>query len=290
MKIIGTGLSGLIGSRIKELLSSEFEFADLSQDTGFDITNHAAVNEKITQSPAPWVWHLAAYTDVQAAENEKSLQQQSLAWKINVEATANIVRTCKKTSKKILFLSTDYVFDGKNKEGYSEEDLPNPQGFYAQTKYEGERLVASLKDQALIIRSANPYRGNPTGKRDFVHKMLDRLTNHQEITAPDDQIFMPTLVDDLALAIQVLIVENASGMFHVAGKSVLSPYQAAQEIAEVFNLSTDLIKPTNFEKFGQGRAPFPQFARLKIDKIEKLKINLHDFKSGLRLVKEQEQM
>jgi len=289
-EIIATGFSGLIGSRLRELLSTEFEITDLSKETGIDITDYDAVKAKLQSSKAQWVWHLAAYTDVQAAEKEQKLGRESLAWKINVEATVNLVNLCRELGKRLLYLSTDYVFAGDEKEPYSEEDQPSPQGWYAQTKYEGEKAVSELGKYSLIIRTANPYRANPLGKRDFVHKMLDRLRAGQVITAPADQLFMPTWVDDLAMALKVLIENNSFGIYHVAGKSVLSPLVAAQTIAQVFGLDASLVQAIKFTEFMKNRAPFPRYAVLKTAKIGQLGVGLHTFEEGLRCIKEQEKM
>lgn len=100
MNILGTGLSGLVGSRIVELLAAQHTFEDLSLETGVDITDYRSVNSRIESSKAGWVFHFAAYTDVQGAEKEKSLGKESPAWKINVLATENIAQACKKTGKK----------------------------------------------------------------------------------------------------------------------------------------------------------------------------------------------
>src|SRR3990172_3326247 len=91
MKILGTGLSGLIGSRIVELLSPQgYQFEDLSKETGVDITDHRIISQRLERSDAPWVFHLAAVTDVQGAENERLLGQSGPAWRVNVAATENI--------------------------------------------------------------------------------------------------------------------------------------------------------------------------------------------------------
>ncbi len=287
MNILGTGLSGLIGSRVTALLSPGFSFEDLSHKTGVDITQYDQVNEKIEASDAPWVFHFAAYTDVQGAEKEKELGKESAAWKVNVDATANIAEICKKTGKHLLYLSTDYVFDGQKKE-YSESDTPNPQGWYTMTKYEGEKIVAGLGPLGLIVRISNPYRANPVGKRDWVHKMMDRLSTGQPISGPEDQLFVPTFVDDLAGVIRTLVEKNHSGIVHAGGGSALSPYQAAQKIAALYGYDMSLVTPNTFAKFSEGRAPYPQYAVLKNDTLTAWGISMRTFDDGLAEVKRQE--
>lgn len=279
MNILGTGLSGLVGSRVVELLSKNYSFEDLSLETGVDITKSDDVKARIEASPAAWIFHFAAYTNVQEAEKEKET-----AWKINVEATENIVTVAKSTGKKVVYVDTDYAFDGKN-QSYSEEDIPNPLGWYAKTKYEGAKRVLALGENALVIRIANPYRANPVGKKDFVHKMLERLNQGQTLVGPTDQLFVPTFVDDIAGALQTLLTQNAYGLFHVVGSAALSPYDAALLVAKTWGFAETLVQKTTFGEFFKNRAPIPQYAALKNDKIKALGVVMHSFEDGLQEVK-----
>ena len=287
MNILGTGLSGLVGSRVVELLSPTYAFTNLSLETGIDITDHAAVVSAIAASDAPWVFHMAAYTNVQGAEQEKDLGQESMAWKVNVKATENIVEAARLYHKKMLYVDTDYAFDGAKRE-YIETDIPSPLGWYATTKSEGAKRVAALGSDGLVIRIANPYRANPVGKTDFVHKMLERLRVKAGISAPSDQLFVPTFIDDIALALGALLENNASGIYHVVGSTALSPYEAAVAIAEEFDCDQAQITKTSFSEYFANRAPTPQYAALKNDKIQALGVVMHTFKEGLKLVHSQE--
>ncbi|MGH7246392.1 MAG: SDR family oxidoreductase, partial [Candidatus Levyibacteriota bacterium] len=142
--IIGTGISGLVGSRITELLSADFSFEEISRSTGIDITDNRSVLQKISSSNSPFVLHLAAKADVDGCELDKPLGVNGDAWKINVIGTKNIADACLQTGKKLLYISTDFVFDGEKADGYTEEDMPNPINWYAETKYEGEKIVSAL--------------------------------------------------------------------------------------------------------------------------------------------------
>lgn len=285
MNILGTGLSGLVGSRIVELLSPRHTFEDLSLETGIDITDYHVVNSRVEASKAAWVFHFAAYTDVQGAEKEKSKGHDSLAWKINVMATENIVAACKKTGKKIVYVDTDYAFDGKKKEQYTEEDTPHPLGWYATTKYEGAKRVLALGNQSLVIRIANPYRADPIGKKDFVHKMLERLQSKSPIVGATDQVFTPTYIDDIAGALDALIRADTHGLYHVVGSTALSPYEAGKLIAVVWRLPESLVQETTFAQFFSGRAAIPQYADLSNAKIQKLGVRMRTFEEGLREIK-----
>jgi dTDP-4-dehydrorhamnose reductase len=285
--ILGTGLSGLVGSRIVELLKKEYSFENLSIETGVDITNQALVEKRIAESSAPWVFHFAAYTDVQAAEKEKDKGTESISWKVNVEATKNIASICQAMGKHVLYLSTDYVFDG-TASSYDEDAIPNPQGWYAKTKYEGEKIIKNLSSLGLVVRIANPYRANPTGKKDFVHKVLERLQQGLPISAPGDQQMTATFIDDLALAVQKLIGINASGIYNVPGKNSFSPYDGAITIASQYGLDTTNVSKTSFEAYFAGRAPIPQNGILIHDKIESLGVLLHTLEEGVIRMKQME--
>lgn len=284
MNVLGTGLSGLVGSRVMTQTADTFSFTNLSLETGIDITNKNEVIKIFSSSDAPWVFHFAARTDVDGVQSEVSLGTNSPTWIVNVEATRTIIEVCKKTRKHLLYISTDYVFDG-NKDSYVEEDVPNPQGWYAKTKYEGEKLVTSLGDYGLIIRIANPYGAFEFSKKDFVHRIIERLAGGQTVISPTDQIFIPTDIDDIALAIQTLVVANASGIYHVVGDTALSPYEAAKQIAVAFDYSETLVHPTTYARYFKGRAPRPFHAKLINGKIRSIGIRMSTFRQGLAKVK-----
>ena len=287
MDIIGTGLSGLVGSRITKLLSSRFTFTDLSRETGVDLLDFPEVKKRIIASSAPWVFHFAAFTDVQGAEAEKDKGKESVSWKVNVLATENIVSLCKETGKRLLYISTDYVFDGI-KDTYDEDDAPNPISWYGQTKYEGEKLVHTLGKQSLIVRIANPYRSNPVGKMDFVHKMRERLDAGLGIQAPSDQIFCPTFIDDLASSLETLVSADAFGIYHVVSLGGITPYEAAKAIALEFGFKDASLTPVSYEEYFSGKAHPPKQALLKHAKIDSSGVRLHSFEQGLHEVKQQE--
>jgi dTDP-4-dehydrorhamnose reductase len=283
MKILGTGLSGLVGTRCTELLRVDFEFTNLSLETGIDITNEIALTQAFTASDAPWVLHMAAFTDVDKAEMDKSNGQSGVAWKINVLATQNLVNLCRKFNKHLLYISTDYVFDG-SLSSYDEDDSPNPMGWYGVTKYEGEKKVSTLNNLGLIIRIANPYRDAWEGKSDFVHKIADRLKSGQKVNSPSDQLFVPTHIDDIAAAIKYLIKSQANGIYHVVGSEALSPYSAASIIAQSYGYNQTLINKTTFKDFFANRAPRPFQAHLINAKITNCGIHMKSFSEGMQKI------
>lgn len=274
-----------MGTRIVEILSPEFEFEDLSFDTGIDITDRDAVFSRIKTSPAGYILHMAAKTDVDGCEKDKPMGVLGPAWKINVGGTQNIADAAQKFKKRVIYISTDFIFDGQ-KDSYQETDQPHPISWYGMTKLVGEKKVLSDPDN-IVIRISYPYRAKCPRKKDFVHNIYQKLLHKEILTAITDQIFTPTFIDDIADAIRILINKNASGIFQVNGSSSLTPYAAVLEIARVFGGRTDLIKTVTTTQFYKDRAPRPLKMRMNNDKIVKFGVKMHTFSEGLLLIKQQ---
>lgn len=285
MKILGTGLTGLVGSRITELLKDKYQFENISRSVGVDIENKKDVLNKIRDSDAQVVLHLAGKADVDGCEKDKILGRDGEAWKINVDGTRNVAEACQATNKKLIYISTDFVFDG-TKDIYLEDDIPNPVNWYAQTKYEGEKIIQDLKTPWMIIRIAYPYRANFV-KLDFLRAILNRLKKGETVAAITDHIFTPTFLDDVALALGTLIERNSQGIFHVVGSQTLTPYEAANLIAEEFGLDKSKISKTTRAEFFNNRAQRPFQLALKNDRINKLGVRMRTFEEGLREIKRQ---
>lgn len=290
MKILGTGLDGLVGSRIVELLSDKHEFENLSISTGVDITDRNTVLEKIKDSDAQIVLHLAAKTNVDDCELDKPLGEKGDAWRINVFGTQNVADGCFHGNKRLAYISTDFVFDGTNPPlgGYSEEDTPNPINWYAKTKHEGEKIVQNLSCPWLIVRIAYPYRA-VFERLDFFRAILNRLQAGESVLAVTDHIFIPTYIDDIASALDTLINSNSQGIFHVVGSQSLTPLDAANLIADEFNLDKSKINKTTRSEFFKDRAIRPFQLALNNDKITKLGVRMRTFEEGLREVRRQQE-
>jgi len=285
MKILGTGLQGLIGSRIVELLSSSYTFENISRTTGVDITNTDQIKKAIEQSDADIVLHLAAKADVDGCEKDKHLREAGEAWQINVEGTKNVAKACEQFGKKMICISTDFVFDGE-KEQYTEEDIPNPINWYAQTKYEGEKIVQSLTSPWVISRLAYPYR-SAFSKNDFVRAIKEKLGKGEQVSMVTDHIMTPTFVDDIVYALASLIEKNTEGIYHMVGSQFISPFEAAIRIADTFGYDKNLIHPTTRAVFFANRAPRPFRLALKNDKIAALGVHMSSFDEGLQKLKKQ---
>lgn len=288
VSIIGTGLSGLVGSRLVELLSPQYSFEDISRKTGTDITDTEGLLSRLKKSDASTVLHLAAYTNVDEAEKQKELGETSDAWKINVVGTKNVIDACAQTGKKLIYISTDMVFDGNQELGekYSEEDTPYPQNFYATTKYEAEKLVQQAKIPSLILRIAYPYRAQ-FEKKEYVRIFKWLLEEGREIKAVDDHYFTPTFIDDLSLVLDAVIKNNTTGILHATGEEYVSPYMVALAVAEKFNLNSHLISPTTREEYFKEKAIRGFNLSLKSAKMNTLGVQMHSFSKGLEIVKQQ---
>lgn len=287
-KIIGTGLSGLVGSRIVELLGLSYDFEDISRKTGTDITDGASVLSRLQNSEAEYVIHMAAYTNVDGAEAEKDLKEQSESWKINVLGTENVVRAAETTGKRIIYISTDFVFDGEDtpKGGYTEEATPHPINWYATTKYEAELRVKEAKTSWIIVRIAYPYRAQ-FEKNDFMRAMKKRLEEGLPIQAITDHLYSPTFIDDIAYSLDALIKNTVEGIYHVTGSQALSPYDAALVIAKEFGLNSDLIDRTTRSEYFSGKAKRPFDLSINNAKIKSLGVSLKGFEEGLQEIKKQ---
>ena len=286
-QIIGLGANGLVGTRIVQLLSDRYEIIPLSRSTGVDITDKKTLGILNNYKDAKIVLHLAGKTDVDGCEEDKTLSAEGETWKINVVGTQNIAGFGKDLDKKIIYISTDFVFDGEKRTGefYTEEDQPNPKSWYGITKYEGEKIVN--KDKNLILRIADPYRAKYESKSDFMRIIKGRLEKGEEIKAVVDHIFCPTFIDDIADALHALIKNDAVGIYHAVGGEALTPYDAAIKISQTFNLNPGLISKVTRNEFFANRAPRPFNSELRNDRIERLGVRMKGFSEGLLSIKSQ---
>lgn len=283
MKILGTGLSGLVGSRIVELLQDKYEFDSSTEDIG----DKELIQDRIINSDAPLVLHLAAKADVDGCEKDKELGEDGDAWKINVVGTENIAQACSQTNKKLIYISTDFIFDGQKESGYEEEDTPNPVNWYGKTKYEGESVVQKNGLNFIIARIAYPYRASYPLKKDFVRGLIEKLKTGEPLSMVTDHVMTPTFVDDIANALNTLIQKDERGIFHVVGSQQVSPYSAALLISDIFGFDKSRIGKITLEEFFKGRAKRGFNLYLKNDRIKRLGINMRTLEEGLREIKNQ---
>lgn len=285
MKIFTIGGSGLVGTRIEDLLKNSYQIDDLSLTNGVDITNLSSLDVIKDDREHDIVLHLAAKADVDGCESDKPLGEEGAAYKINVGGVQNVIHACQASNKKLLYISTDFVFDGKKEMPYkyTEEDTPDPINWYAMTKYKGEEEVRNSGIPYAILRIAYPYREDTfPPKKDFVHAMMNRFEENKPIAAITDHVMTPTYLNDIAFAIDAIITHDATGIYHVVGSQSLSPYDAAILLADRFGYDKSLINKTTREEFFKGKAPRPFNLSLANDKIKKLEVIMKTFEEGLK--------
>lgn len=247
-KIIGTGLSGLVGSRVVEL-NPDFKFVDASLESGINILNKKQLEQFFKDNPeASTIIHFAAFTDTNAAWNQKG-DKNGLCYQLNVDGTQNIVDLCKKYNKYLIHISTDFVFDGTKNTEYTEEDSPHPLDWYGETKYLAEKLILDSHHPASIVRIAFPYRSSSSTKVDLVRKIINKLQNNESVTLFTDQRTTPTFIDDIGLGLRFFVDKKPKGIYHLVGPTSQSPYDMAKKIAQVFDLNADLIKTSSLEDY-----------------------------------------
>lgn len=287
MKIIATGLDGLVGSRLVELLSSKHDFTNLSLSTGVNITNLDQVITACQNSKAPVMIHLAAFTDTKKAFAETG-NKNGLAYKINVLGTKNIITACQQFNKRLIYISTDYVFDGRQSTPYTEEDQPNPIEWYGQTKFLGEQAVQKSNLTAIIARIAFPYRAHYSAKPDLLAKIIKGLNEKNLSPQFSDTKITPTFIDNIAYALDDLITNKETGIWHLVGSSNLSNYEFSRTVAEVFGFDQNLVKAGSLEDYLAQNNDIPYHKQLSLSNkkiTDKFGNVMSTLKEGLEKVK-----
>jgi len=291
-KIIGTGLSGLVGSRIVELLKKDFEFIDFSLDSGVDILNKSHLYQAFEKhKDAIAVLHLAAFTDTNAAW-EQNGNHSGLCYQLNVQGTQNILDLAQKYNQYLIAFSTDFVFSGTKIDPYLETDKPDPIEWYGETKYLAEQVILdSGYSNYNISRITYPYRANFSNKPDIIRKVLSKLQNKEKVILFSDQICTYTFIDDIANAISYFLKNKNTGIFHLVGSSSHSPYQMALEVTEVFGLDKELIFPSSLEEYIESQPttsrPWQKTLITSNKKVTDLGIKFQTLTEGLEEIKKQ---
>ncbi|MFC1620747.1 SDR family oxidoreductase [Candidatus Omnitrophota bacterium] len=289
MRLLLIGASGVLGSRLyKDAINKKWTvlgtYCSHAHEglSYLDLRDRESI-EKIFKLSAPEAIVLAGgITNVDLCELRPGLAED-----VNVKGTAYLVSKAKEKGTKLVFLSTDYVFDGKSGP-YMEEDKPCPVNVYGRTKLEGERIVESRLKDYLIVRTAQLY-GMDHNARNFAIKIIQRMRNNQEVYAADDFYCTPTYVTDLSDAVIKLLEDGKKGIFNVAGTDFIDRYEYVEKIADIFGLKKSLIKKTKLKDLSL-KAVRPQRAGLKVDKaVKELDIRLSNCKHGLELLRKEAQ-
>jgi dTDP-4-dehydrorhamnose reductase len=253
LKLLITGASGLYGSKLAQMALSrgmEVYSSDIQELTVYgkfvkmDVSNRAMVKEVFEKIKPDAVVHAATLTDVDKCE-----MNQSLAWKINVEGTENIVQSAQDAGSHLIYISTDYVFSGK-KGNYTENDKPDPINYYGITKLKAEQLVRDLLPNYFIARPSVIYGSTPAaGKVNFALWVIDQLRKPEKIRIVTDQWNTPTLNSNLAEMTLEVVERKLTGTFHLCGATRVSRFEFARQIADAFGLDTKYIEPVEASIF-----------------------------------------
>lgn len=262
MKVLVTGANGQLGYDVIKRLNMQ-NIECLGVDIGdFDITDKNQADRAVSEYVPDVIVHCAAYTAVDRAEDERDL-----CYKINVTGTQNIAEACKSIDAKMVYISTDYVFDGEGEKPFEVTDKPNPVNHYGQTKYEGELAVQSTLEKYFIVRISWVFGVNGNN---FVKTMLRLGKEREEISVVADQIGSPTYTYDLAKLLVEMIKTDRYGIYHATNEGYCSWYEFACEIFGQAGINTKVI-PIWTEEY-PTKAKRPKNSRLS-------KKSLHEFET-----------
>lgn len=257
MRILVTGVKGQLGHDVMNELAKRGHTGIGVDVEEMDITDVKKVNEVIRASEVEAVIHCAAYTAVDAAED-----QVELCRKINAEGTENIAKVCKELDIKMMYISTDYVFDGEGTRPWEPDDERHPLNVYGLTKYEGELAVEKYLDKFFTIRIAWVFGVN--GKN-FIKTMLKLSETHDELNVVDDQIGSPTYTYDLAVLLVDMIETEKYGRYHATNEGLCSWYEFACEIFRQAGRDVK-VNPVSSDEF-PTKAKRPHNSRMDKSKL-----------------------
>ena len=264
-----TGANGLVGSVFARDFASSYDITnlDLSGTPSVDITNAKQIDEIFAKSSAQTVVHMAAFTDVTSAW-QQSGDKNGIAYRVNVSGTENIVAACQAHGKKLIHISTAYVFSGDSKRSYTENDATGPVEWYGQTKAWAEEAIQRSTADWTILRIDNPFRKDTFPKADVVHRILAKLADGSLPPQFADAFFGPTVIEDLAKVIDWVIRTNAKGVYHATANEAWTPFSFAQAVATRAGIDPETVKPGLLTEYLEraGR-PYPRNTALDCSKL-----------------------
>jgi dTDP-4-dehydrorhamnose reductase len=230
MRALITGGGGQLASDLQELLGDDarsYSHAEL------DIADSAALDRAFAETQPDVVFNCAAFHNVDVCETEPDS-----AWAVNVRA----VRDLAGRGAKLIYLSTNYVFDGRREEPYGEDDLPNPRSIYALTKLAGEHAALAYGDNALVVRGAGLYgeHGSASKGGNFVQRMLTRAREQGQLKMVADQRLQPTFTADLAGALLEAVEKDAGGVVHLTAGGACSWFEFTEAIMQIAGIDVPI--------------------------------------------------
>jgi dTDP-4-dehydrorhamnose reductase len=265
MKVLVTGANGLLGQHlIAKLIEDKYNVVAIGRGPArlpfartdykyydVDIAAELAVHRVFSDELPEVVIHAAAMTQVDDCE-----LNQELCERINVQGTSHVIINAEQFARKLIYVSTDFVFDGE-KGDYAEEDDMGPVNWYGFTKMQAESIVETCDMPWAIVRTCLVYGNVLTGTRtNIINWVKENLKAGKPIKVVSDQVRTPTYVKDLVNGIMLILKQNGEGTFHIAGKDVLTPYDMALKTAAYYKLDTSLMTKVDASSFSQpGRRP-----------------------------------
>ena len=249
LKVLVTGSAGLVGRQVvKDLSNSHQVFScyneskpEYGDSVKMDLKNREMISSILTEKKPDIVIHLGAMTGVDLCEKEKTSASE-----INTKATEIIAKECSKLNSFLVYVSTDYVFDG-NLGMYKEDDVTNPLGFYGKSKLEGEKVVQNFSANWCIARTSTPFGLHPT-KKSFPMWVIENLQKQKQIDVLIDQFTSPTYIPNLSRMLIEISERRVTGIIHTAGASKISRYQMASMVSDKLNLDSTLLKQISINK------------------------------------------
>ncbi len=257
MKVLVTGVKGQLGyDVVNELKKRNIEAVGVDIDE-MDITDASSVAKVIKEASPDAVIHCAAYTAVDAAEDNVDICS-----KVNKDGTQNIANVCKELDIKMIYISTDYVFDGEGTRPWEPDDKPDPLNVYGLTKYEGEVAVTSTLSKYFIVRIAWVFGVN--GKN-FIKTMLNLAKTHDSLTVVNDQFGSPTYTYDLARLLVDMVLTDKYGIYHATNEGIITWYDFACQIFKTAGLNVK-VSPVPASEY-PAKAKRPSNSRMSKQKL-----------------------
>ncbi|WP_423716790.1 dTDP-4-dehydrorhamnose reductase [Lactiplantibacillus pentosus] len=257
-KVMIVGASGQLGHELQRLLNEQGIAFDALTEKELDITDLAAVKAKVAELQPDVLYDCAAYTAVDKAEDEG----KELNWVVNVDGTKNLAQVAAEQGVKLVYVSTDYIFDGTNAGEYMEDDPANPKNEYGRAKWAGEEAVRHSGADYYIVRTSWVF--GEFG-HNFVFTMQNLAKTHDKLTVVNDQMGRPTWTRTLAEFMAHLVKTNAtSGTYQLSNDNTATWYDFAKEILK----DTDVeVAPVTSEQFPQ-KAYRPRHSVMNLDKAK----------------------
>ncbi len=272
MRVTLFGASGLLGHDLVPALTGDHDQLTAFSVEDADLRNHARVRELISDSRPEWILLLAAYTDVDGCESNRDL-----AFAVNCDGAVNVAEAAREAGSRLLFVSTDYVFDGSKRSPYQTSDARNPASVYGESKARAEERLLEILPEVCIARTSWLF-GH--GGKCFPATSLKLASTRPEISVVNDQRGSPTFTGDLASALVRLCHASARGIVHVTNSGNCTWYEFAAEIVRMSGLPT-AVKPVTTAEFPRP-ARRPAYSVLSPDSLHAYNIHMPEWKDALR--------